>query len=425
MQVNGADTVFVLICTALVMLMTPALALFYGGMVRKKNVVSTTMHSYVAIALVSIQWVLVGYSLVFGNDIGGVIGDFRYALLHGVGFAPNGEFAGTIPHQAFMLFQMMFAIITPALISGSFAERMRFPAVILFILAWTTLVYDPIAHWMWGSNGWIKNLGALDFAGGNVVHISSGVSALIVALLIGKRKNIKDITAHHIPMTILGGGLLWFGWFGFNAGSALGVNSVALNAFVTTNTSAAASGLSWMIFEYIHTKKFSPIGFISGCVAGLVAITPGAGFVGPVASIAIGILGGAICFSAVTFLKERFGYDDALDAFGCHGIGGIWGGISIGIFGSTSVNSAGANGLLHGGGLHLLGVQVTSVLATMAFSAIATFVIVKVIGKVTVFRATDIEESYGLDVTMHGNGAYGEFGETSEEIEEVQLDLIS
>ncbi|MNM64081.1 Ammonium transporter NrgA [compost metagenome] len=410
MEFNGADSVFVLVCTALVMLMTPALALFYGGMVRKKNVVSTTMHSYVTIALVSIQWILIGYTLVFGNDIGGIIGDLKYALLNGVGFEPNADYAATIPHQGFMLFQMMFAIITPALISGSFAERMRFPAVILFVLAWTTLVYDPIAHWVWGVGGWIRNLGALDFAGGNVVHISSGISALVVALLIGKRKNIKDITAHHIPMTILGGGLLWFGWFGFNAGSALGLNDVALDAFITTNTSAAAAGLSWMLFEYAHTKKFSAIGFISGAVAGLVAITPGAGFVTPIASLAIGAIGGAICYGAVTFLKEKLGYDDALDAFGCHGIGGIWGGIAVGLFGTTGINAAGADGLFYGGGVTLLSAQIISIAATIVYSAIVTFAIVKVIGLVTVFRATNIEEDYGLDVTMHGKGAYGEFG---------------
>lgn len=372
MGFNGADSVFVLVCTALVMLMTPALALFYGGMVRKKNVVSTTMHSYVTIALVSIQWILIGYTLVFGNDIGGIIGDLKYALLNGVGFEPNADYAATIPHQGFMLFQMMFAIITPALISGSFAERMRFPAVILFVLAWTTLVYDPIAHWVWGVGGWIRNLGALDFAGGNVVHISSGVSALVVALLIGKRKNIKDITAHHIPMTILGGGLLWFGWFGFNAGSALGLNDVALDAFITTNTSAAAAALAWMLFEYAHTKKFSAIGFISGAVAGLVAITPGAGFVTPIASLAIGAIGGAICYGAVTFLKEKLGYDDALDAFGCHGIGGIWGGIAVGLFGTTGINAAGADGLFYGGGVTLLSAQIISIAATIVYAAIVT-----------------------------------------------------
>ena len=414
MEFNGADSVFVLICTALVMLMTPALALFYAGMVRKKNAVSTTMHSYIAIALVSIQWVVIGYTLVFGNDIGGIIGDLRYAFLNGVGFEPNADYAATIPHQGFMLFQMMFAIITPALISGSFAERMRFPAVILFTLAWTTLVYDPIAHWVWGVGGWIRNLGALDFAGGNVVHISSGVSALVLALIIGKRKNLKDIKAHNIPMTIIGGGLLWFGWFGFNAGSALGLNDVALDAFITTNTSAAAAGLAWMIGEYVHTKKFSALGFISGAVAGLVAITPGAGFVSPMVSLMIGIIGGLVCFSAVTFLKEKLGYDDALDAFGCHGIGGIWGGIAVGLFGSTGINSAGADGLLYGGGVTLLIAQVISIVATIAFAAIATFIIVKVIGLFTAFRATDYEEEYGLDITQHGKDAYGEVEELEE-----------
>ena len=408
MKVNGADTVFVMFATALVMLMTPALALFYGGMVRKKNVLSTKMHSYVAIALVSLQWVLIGYTLVFGNDVGGFIGNFKFAFLNGVGFAPNADYAATIPQQAFMLFQLMFAVITPALISGSFAERMRFPAVALFMLAWTTFVYDPIAHWMWGVGGWLRNLGALDFAGGNVVHISSGVSALVIAILIGKRRHLKNTGAHHIPMTVLGAGLLWFGWFGFNAGSALAVNDIALNAFVTTNTSAAAAAMSWMIFEYIHTKKFSALGFASGAVSGLVSITPAAGYVGPMASIFIGAIGGCICYSSVTFMKQKVKYDDALDAFGCHGIGGIWGGIATGIFASKAINPAGANGLIYGD-FKLLGAQLISILVTCLYSVIITFVIVKVIGVFMPFRATKREEDLGLDVTMHGGKAYDYF----------------
>ena len=407
MAINTSDTVFMIFATALVMLMTPGLALFYAGMVKKKNVLNTTMNSYIAIALVSIQWVLIGYTLAFGNDIGGFIGNFKYLFAHGVGFAPSATYATTVPHQLFLLFQMMFAIITPALISGSFAERMRFPAVVIFILAWTTLVYDPVAHWVWGAGGWMNKLGALDFAGGNVVHITSGVSALVVALVIGKRKR-KGAEPHHIPMTLLGAGLLWFGWFGFNAGSAFAVNSVAINAIITTNTSAAAAAISWMIFEYTHTKKISPIGFASGAVCGLVAITPAAGFVSPMSSLFIGLIGGVICFYSVTFMKEKFGYDDALDAFGCHGIGGTWGGIATGIFASKSINPAGADGLIHGN-IRLIGVQTLSIVSIYIFAGLVTFIILKVIDKFVKLRASDLEEELGLDISMHGAEAYEGF----------------
>jgi len=407
MAINSSDTVFIIFATALVLLMTPGLALFYAGMVKKKNVLNTTMNSYISIALVSIQWVLIGYTLAFGDDIGGFIGNFKYLFAQGVGFTPSAIYGTTIPHQLFLLFQMMFAIITPALISGSFAERMRFPAVVIFILAWTTLVYDPVAHWVWGSGGWMNKLGALDFAGGNVVHITSGVSALVVVLVIGKRKK-KQAEPHHIPMTLLGAGLLWFGWLGFNAGSALAVNSVAINAILTTNTSAAAAAISWMIFEYVHTKKVSPLGFASGAVCGLVAITPGAGFVSPLSSLFIGLIGGVICFYSVTFMKEKFGYDDALDAFGCHGIGGTWGGIATGIFASKSINPAGANGLIHGN-IRLIGVQTLSIVCIYIFAGVVTFLILKVIGKFVTLRASDAEEELGLDICMHGASAYEGF----------------
>ncbi|GFP77167.1 ammonium transporter [Clostridium fungisolvens] len=404
--VNGADTTFVIFATALVMLMTPGLALFYGGMVRRKNVLSTTMHSYAAVAIVSIQWILIGYTLCFGNDIGGILGGFNFLGLNGVTFAPNADYAATIPHQAFMLFQLMFAIITPALISGAVAERVKFLSFALFILLWSTFVYDPVAHWVWGVGGWIRNLGALDFAGGNVVHISSGVSALVFAIVLGKRKRLETITPHNIPMTVLGAGVLWFGWFGFNAGSALAINDVALNAFITTNTSAAMSAISWGLCEYLHRKKVTSLGIASGAVAGLVAITPGAGFVTPFSALAIGLIGGAICFYAVTVLKKKFGYDDALDAFGCHGIGGIWGGIATGIFASKAVNSAGADGLIYGN-LHLLGAQLVAILATVAYSAIITFIILKVMNAVSALRVKDEDEQAGLDVSQHGEEAYG------------------
>lgn len=404
--VNSGDTAFVIFSTALVMLMTPGLALFYGGMVRKKNVLSTTMHSYAAVVIVSLQWVLIGYTLCFGKDIGGLLGGFNFAGLNGVGYAPNADYAATIPQQAYMLFQLMFAIITPALISGSIAERMKFLSFSVFILLWTTLVYDPLAHWVWGTGGWIRKLGALDFAGGDVVHISSGISALVAALYIGGRKRKESVTPHNLPMTVLGAALLWFGWYGFNAGSALGINNLALSAFVTTNTSAAAAALAWGMCDYIHGKKVTSLGIASGAVAGLVVITPGAGFVSPLASIVIGFLGGIICFSSVTFLKAKLGYDDALDAFGCHGVGGIWGGIATGIFAWKGINPAGANGLIHGNPAQL-GIQIVGILATVAYAAIVTLILLKVIDAVMGLRVSEDEEQTGLDVGEHGEDAYG------------------
>jgi Amt family ammonium transporter len=405
-QLNGADTVFVFVSTVLVLVMTPALALFYGGMVRKKNVLSTTVHSYAAIAIVSVQWVLFGYTLSFGNDIKGILGNLRFLGLKGVGFAPNSNYAATIPHEAFMMFQMMFAIITVALVSGSIAERMKSMAFILFIVLWTTIVYDPLAHWVWGVGGWIHTMGALDFAGGDVVHISSGVSGLVAALVLGSRRRKETVTPHNIPMTVLGAGLLLFGWYGFNAGSALAVNSVAFNAFITTNTSAAAAAIGWSTFEYIHRKKVTALGIASGLVAGLVAITPAAGFVSPMAAIIIGFIGGAICFSSVTFMKGKFGYDDALDAFGCHAVGGMWGGIATGIFASISINSSGANGLIHGNPKLVL-IQIVAIVATIIYSAIMTFGIMKVVDKLIGIKVTKEEEQVGLDISEHGEEAYG------------------
>ncbi|MBV4419178.1 ammonium transporter [Clostridium tyrobutyricum] len=401
---SGVDTVFVIICAALVMIMTPGLALFYSGMVRGKNTLNTTLHSYSALAIISIQWILIGYTLSFGTDIGGFIGGFNFAGLKGVGFLPNGDYSATIPQQVFMLFQMMFAIITPALISGAIAERMKFIPWIVFIILWTTFVYDPLAHWVWGAGGWIKNLGALDFAGGDVVHISSGVSALVVALVLGKRKNIGKPS--NLPLTCLGAALLWFGWYGFNAGSALGVNDIAVNAFITTNTAAAASAIAWSASEYIYRKKITSLGVASGIVAGLVAITPGAGFVSPLASILIGFIGGIICYSSVTFMKAKLGYDDALDAFGCHGVGGIWGGIATGIFAWKAINSGGANGLIHGNPKLVL-IQIAAILATIAYSAVVTFIIIKIIKAVSGIRVSEIDEQTGLDVTQHSEEAYG------------------
>jgi len=403
--IQSADSVFLFISTVLVMIMTPGLALFYGGMVKSKNVLSTTMHSYSAMAIVSIQWVLIGYSLAFGPDFHHLIGNFSWAALKDVGFTPNDKYSATVPHNLFMMFQLMFAILTPALISGAFAERMKFSAFLLFTLLWTTFVYDPLAHWVWGVDGWLRNLGALDFAGGTVVHISSGVSGLVLALLLGKRRDFGSTSPHHLPLTVLGAGLLWFGWFGFNVGSALTLNDVALTAFINTNTAAAAASVAWVLVEWYLNKKPTILGGVSGAVAGLVAITPACGFVTPLSSIVIGFLGGVICFLAVTYLKYKFGYDDALDAFGCHGIGGTWGAIATGLFATKSVNSAGANGLFYGD-ISLLWKQLLAICATYLFAGVITFLIVKVIGFFIHIRVDQEEENLGLDLSIHGEKAY-------------------
>lgn len=404
---NGADMAFVIFSAALVMVMVPGLALFYGGLVKSKNVLSTTMHSYVALFIVSILWILVGYSLAFGPDFHGFIGGLDWSFLSNIGMEPNADYAATIPHLLFVIFQMMFAIITAAVISGSFAERMRFPAFVLFIILWSTLVYNPIAHWVWGNGGWLKNLGVLDFAGGNVVEINSGISGLVAAIVIGKRKkSVPD--PHHIPMAILGGGLLWFGWFGFNAGSALAINGVAVNAFLTTNTSAAAGAISWILLEWILNKKPTVLGSISGALAGLVAITQGAGYVTPLSSIIIGLIGGICSFFAIVALKRKLGYDDALDAFGCHGIAGIWGAIATGLFATKTVNPAGNDGLFYGNA-SLLKVNMISGLSCALYAAIATFIILKIISFVTKLRVEKDEENSGLDLSIHGEEAYNVF----------------
>lgn len=406
---QASDIIFLILCTALVMLMTPGLALFYGGMVNKKNVLSTSMHSYVAIILISIQWIIFGYSLAFGGSFKGIIGGFDFFALKGVGAAANADYVATVPHQLFMLFQLMFAIITPALISGALAERMKFKAYVAFILLWATFVYDPLAHWVWNIGGWLRALGALDFAGGNVVHISSGVSGLVAALVLGDRAKKSTSKPHNIPMIMLGAGLLWFGWFGFNAGSALTISgdngALAVNAFLTTNTAAAAAAISWLIIEKIITKKSTAMGTVGGALAGLVAITPGAGFVSPMSAIVIGAMGGLVSFIGIYFLKKKLGYDDALDAFGCHGLAGTWGALATGIFASKSINAAGADGLIYGN-VDLFIAQVISVVATYAFAAIMTFIILKVISLFTPLRANEEEEAEGLDISLHGESAY-------------------
>jgi Amt family ammonium transporter len=404
-EINTGDTGWVLISAALVMLMTPALGFFYGGLVRRKNVLATLMHSFFILALISVQWVLWGYTLAFGTDIGGFIGGLDFIGLRGVGAEPNADYAATIPHSAFMVFQMMFAVITPALITGAFAERKRFKAFVIFTLAWATLVYAPVAHWVWGVGGWLRALGALDFAGGTVVHITSGVSALVAATMLGKRVGFgKDkMDPHDLTMTVLGAGLLWFGWFGFNAGSALGANGLAAHAFMVTNTSAAMAALTWLTVSWIRHGRPSVLGAAAGAVAGLVAITPAAGFVDGPASIVIGFVAGVVCFFGVELLKKYV--DDALDVFAVHGIGGIWGALATGIFAQKAVNTAGADGLLYGNPQQLL-TQAIAVVVVAAYAGILTAGILKVIDLVIGLRVPEQDEVLGLDTTQHGELAY-------------------
>ena len=407
MEINTGDTAWVLISAALVLLMTPALGFFYGGLVRRKNVLATIMHSFFILALISVQWVLWGYTLAFGPDKGGFIGGLDWIGLKGVGAEPNLDYAPTIPHSAFMVFQLAFAVITPALITGAFAERKRFKAFVVFSLLWATLVYAPVAHWVWGVGGWIREYGALDFAGGTVVHITSGVSALVAALVLGKRVGFgkEKMEPHDLTMTVLGAGLLWFGWFGFNAGSALGANGLAANAFVVTNTAAAMGALTWMTVSWIRHGHPSVLGAAAGAVAGLVGITPAAGFVSPASAIAIGFGAGVFCFFAIELLKEKLQIDDALDVFAVHGIGGIWGSIATGIFAKQSINNLGADGLIYGGFDQFVK-QIVAVVVVAAFAAAATFVILKVIDVVIGLRVPEAEEVLGLDPTQHGEVAY-------------------
>ena len=406
-KIDTGDTAWVLVSTALVLAMTaPGVALFYGGMVRSKNALSTVLQSFLILCLISVQWVLWGYSLAFGPDVGHIIGSLAWFGLNGVGVEPNADYAATIPHQAFMLFQMMFAVITPALITGAFAERIKFSAFVLFTLLWATFIYDPLAHWVWGVGGWVRNLGALDFAGGTVVHISSGVAGLACALVIKKRLGLgKDsMHPHNLPMTLLGASLLWFGWFGFNAGSALASGALATSTFTATNTATAAAALAWMVAEWIYRGKPSALGTASGAVAGLVAITPASGFVGPISSIWIGIGAGVLCYTAV-MLKPLFGYDDALDAVGVHGIGGTWGALATGLFASKAVNSAGADGLFFGNPAQL-GIQAMAVLITYVFVFVGTLIILAIVAGITGLRASEEDERLGLDLSQHDEKAY-------------------
>ncbi len=404
---NSGDTAWVLSASALVLVMTPGLAFFYGGMARKKNVLSLLMQCFFIMCLIGLQWVLYGYSLSFGPDLKGIIGSLDWAGLQGVGVKPFDDYSKTIPHLAFMIFQCMFAVITPALMVGAFAERIKFSAFALITILWATFVYDPIAHWVWGNGGWLKNLGALDFAGGIVVHVSSGISAMVLCLLIGKRLGYNKVAfaPHNLPFTVLGGALLWFGWFGFNAGSALAADGIAANAFVTTNTATAAAGLTWAALEWWKDGAPTVLGIVSGAVAGLVAITPACGYVSPLSSIPIGIVVGLLCFSAVTILKPKLGYDDALDVFGVHCVGGTWGTIATGLFAEKVINEGGANGLFFGNPKLLL-TQLIYFASCFIYAAVVTWIIFKVVDALIGIRVAAKEETIGLDLTQHNESAY-------------------
>jgi len=406
--VDSGDTAFVLISAALVLFMTVGLAFFYGGLVRRKNVLSIMTQCVFMMGAIGIQWVLFGYTLSFGPDKGGLIGGLEWIGLRGVGLTPNADYGPTVPHQAFMIYQAMFAIITPALIIGAFAERMKFGGFCVFSILWAFLVYDPICHWIWGVGGFLRNLGVLDFAGGAVVHINAGIAALAAALVLGKRSGYPDrtIPPHNLPFTMLGAGMLWFGWFGFNAGSALAANGLATSAFVVTNTAAAAATLTWMGLEWANgAGKPTMLGMATGAVAGLATITPAAGFVSPVAAIIIGAAASVVCYFMVAYVKERFSYDDSLDAFGVHGVGGAIGMIATGLFASKAINPAGANGLLFGNPKQL-GIQLIGVAVTTVYSLAATFVIFKVVNLIFGLRAGEDEERIGLDLTQHNEAGY-------------------
>ncbi len=409
-KIDSGDTAWILTSAALVLMMTaPGLALFYGGLVRRTNALATIMQSFIMMAVISVQWVLFGYTLAFGPDHGGLIGGLDWLGLIGVGADPNPDYAATIPHQAFMIYQCMFAVITPALITGAVAERMKFSAFLLFSVLWATLIYDPLAHWVWGFHGWMGltgSLKALDFAGGTVVHISSGVAALVGCIMMGKRRGYPhdQMMPHNLPFAVTGAGLLWVGWFGFNAGSALAANGLATSAFVATNTAAAAATLGWTFAEWMKHGKPTVLGAASGAVAGLVVITPAAGFVTPLAALVMGAIGGVICFNACN-LKRHLGYDDSLDVVGVHFVGGTTGAILTGIFATTSVNAGGADGLLYGNPHQLL-VQIIGVVVTITFGGIGAAILFKFVDAVVGLRVNEDDEAVGLDLSQHGENAY-------------------
>lgn len=405
--INTGDTAWVLMSAALVFLMMPGLAFFYGGLVRKKNMLSVLMQCFILMCIITLQWVIFGYSLSFGPDIKGMIGSLSWAGLHGVGLEPFADYSATVPHQAFMIYQAMFAIITPGLILGAFAERMKFSAFVVFSLLWATFVYDPVCHWVWGVGGFLRNSGALDFAGGTVVHINAGVAALACALVLGRRKGYPSHMSppHNLPFAVLGAGILWFGWFGFNGGSALGANGLATSALVVTHVAAAAAGLTWSLLEWKISSKPTMLGMITGAVGGLVAITPAAGFVGPIDAIWIGVGVSVICYFFVAVVKTKFGYDDSLDAFGVHGVGGIWGALATGLWATKAVNPAGNNGLFYGNpGLFL--VQLKAVGVTIIYSFIVSFALLKIVDILMGLRVSEDEERIGLDLTQHRESGY-------------------
>jgi Amt family ammonium transporter len=405
-MINSGDTVFVLFSSAFVMLMTPGLAFFYGGMVRRKNILSVLMQCFFVLCLLTVHWMLFGYSLSFAPGKGFWGGSLWFGL-NGVGLEPYAAYAGTIPHQAFMIFQAMFAIITPALIIGAFAERIRFSAFLVFTLLWSTFIYAPVCHWVWGEGGWLKNLGVLDFAGGIVVHTSAGIAALVTTLIIGKRKNLEhNVPApHNLPLVVLGTALLWFGWFGFNAGSALAANGLAVSTFVATNAAAASAGLSWALLEWIRNGKPTVFGIVTGSIAGLATITPASGFVSPASALVIGIFASIVCFIGVAVIKPKFGYDDSLDAFGVHGLGGILGTLATGLFASKAVNPAGADGLFFGNPKQLL-IQAIGLGVVVVYTFIGTVIIYKLVDIFFRMRVTEKEEMMGLDLTQHRERAY-------------------
>lgn len=403
---NTGDTAFLMVSAALVMLMTPGLALFYAGMVRTKNTLGTIMQSFIIIGLISLQWILWGYSMAFGPDKFGIIGGLEWFGLRNVGLTPHPVYAPTVPHQVFMIYQCMFAVITPALITGAFAERMRFGPFLLFSLLWATFVYDPLVHWIWSDGGWLAKLGVLDFAGGIAVHLSSGVAALAAALILGKRQGYgtENLQPHNLPMTLLGAGILWFGWFGFNGGSALSAGSLAGSAFVATHVAGTMGALAWVATEWKLTGKATTLGAASGAIAGLATVTPASGFVGPISAALIGLFAGVGCYWGI-MLKNRFGYDDSLDVVGIHGVGGIIGLICAGLFATTAVNSGGSDGLFFGNAAQL-GLQCLAVLVTIVYTFVLSFILLKIVDKIWGLRVREEDEIMGLDLSQHNETAY-------------------
>lgn len=403
---DTGDTAFIMVSAALVMLMTPGLALFYAGMVRSKNVLGTIMQSFIIIGVISLEWILWGYSMTFGPDKFGIIGGLEWFGLRGVGMTPSPIYASTVPHQVFMIYQCMFAVITPALITGAFAERMRFGAFLIFSLLWATIVYNPLAHWIWGNGGWLGNLGALDFAGGIAVHLSSGVAALAAAIILGKRRGYgsEELKPHNLPMTLLGAGILWFGWFGFNAGSSLAAGSLAGSAFVATHIAGTTGALAWIAMEWKTIGKATTLGAASGAIAGLATVTPASGFVGPISAAVIGIVAGVGCYLGI-MAKNRFGYDDSLDVVGIHGVGGVLGLLATGFLATTSVNPDGANGLFFGNPSQL-GIQCIAILVTIVYTFVLTYILLKIVDKIFGLRLPEDDEISGLDLSQHDETAY-------------------